>query len=336
MLRKASSDDLWLPIAVGQHGLISRGQLLGLGLTPSQARTHVTNRRWQRVHPGVYATFTGALDPIHRVWAALLYAGPGAVACCTTSLWLFGVLDEAPETVHVSIPESRRVDPVQGLRPHRRRALDRPETPIHPAASPPRIRVEESLLDATVGRSEADTVGLILRATQRRLTTPARVSAALSRRPVQSGRALIRDVLADAAAGVASPLERHYRRRVEIPHGLPAGRRNLVDVDQHGHRRYRDVEYRRWHLVIELDGQEAHPRDGAFRDLRRDNQVTATGRTTFRYGWRDVVGEPCTVAAQVGIALSQRGWRGTILPCGQGCPIPAPSAPPGQTRAPLR
>ena len=96
MLRKASADDLWLPVATAQHGLISRRQLIGLGLTPSQARTNVTNGRWQRVHPGVYATFTGTLDPLHRVWAALLYAGQDAVACCATSLWLFGLLDKAP------------------------------------------------------------------------------------------------------------------------------------------------------------------------------------------------------------------------------------------------
>lgn len=329
MLRKASADDLWLPVATAQHGLISRRQLIGLGLTPSQARTNVTNGRWQRVHPGVYATFTGTLDPLHRVWAALLYAGQDAVACCATSLWLFGLLERPPETLHVSIPESRRVDPLPGIRPHRRRVLDRPETPVHPAASPPRIRIEESLLDECTRRTEAEAVGLILRATQRRLTTPARVTAALSRRAVQPWRTLIRDVLADAEAGVASPLELHYRRRVEGPHGLPIGQRNAAEVDGAGGRKYRDVDYRRWRLVIELDGQGAHPRDEVFRDLRRDNQVSATDRTTFRYGWHDVVGEPCTVAAQVGIALKQRGWLGTIRPCGPDCPIPPSSSPQG-------
>lgn len=321
LLEKASSDNPWLPVAANQHGLISRGQLLDLKLTSSQARTNVTNGRWQRVHPGVYATFTGSLEPLHRVWAALLYAGPDAVACCATSLWLDGVINQAPGSVHVSIPESRRVEPRPGVVPHRRRALDRPATPVHPAASPPRIRIEESLLDEWARRSETDAIGLILRATQRRLTTPARIAAALDARAVQPGRALIRDVLADVETGVTSPLELHYRRRVELAHSLPSGQRNLAEADSQGHRRYRDVTYR-WRLVIELDGREAHPRDEAFRDLRRDNDVTITERTTLRYGWRDVVGEPCAVAAQVGLALKQRGWRGTIRPCGPNCPIP--------------
>lgn len=321
MLRKGA--DVWTPVANAQRGLIGRGQLLELGLTPSKARTNLTNGRWRRVYPGVYATFTGELDPEHRVWAALLYAGRDAAACCATSLWLFGAIDTLPATVHVSIPESRRVDPIAGIRVHRRRVLDRPETPIHPTLSPKRIRLEESLLDECARRSEADTVGLLLRATQRRLTTPTRVLAAMSRRAGQPGRALIRDLLADAEAGVASPLELQYRRRVELRHGLPTGHRNVPEVGEGGRRRFRDVEYRRWHLVIELDGQEAHARDEAFRDLRRDNQVTMTGRSTLRYGWRDVVGESCTVAAQVALALTQRGWAGNLHPCGTECPIPA-------------
>jgi len=202
MLRKASAEGLWVPVATAQHGLVSRGQLIDLGLTPSQARTNLRNGRWQRVHPGVYATFTGSLDKMHLVWAALLYAGPDAVACCATSLWLYGVIDKAPELIHVSIPESRRVDPHPGIRPHRRRVLDQPGAPIHPAASPPRIRIEESLLDECARRTEDETVGLVLRATQRRLTTPARIMAALSRRAIQPRRALILDLLTDAEAGV--------------------------------------------------------------------------------------------------------------------------------------
>jgi hypothetical protein len=325
LVRKVASDPLWVPIAEEQGGLVCRRQLLELGLTRTQAATNVDNGRWQRVHPGVYATFTGALDPVQHVWAALLHAGRGAVACCSTALWLFQVLDEQPDTLHVSIPEARRVEPVPGVRLHRRRALNRPETPVHPAAVPPRIRIEESLLDECAVRGEADVVGLVLRATQRRRTTPGRIAGALSTRAYQPKRSLIRDVLAEAEAGVASPLELHYRRRVEVPHRLPVGRRNLLDVDEQGRRRYRDVEYERWRLVVELDGREAHPTDQAFRDLRRDNQVTVTGRTVLRYGWRDVVGEPCAVAAQVGLALQQRGWSGSVGRCGAGCPIPPPS-----------
>ncbi len=322
LLRRVASDTPWVAVANEQGGLICRRQLLELGLTRSQAVTNVDNGRWQRVHPGVYATTTGALDPNQQVWAAVLYAGKGAAACCATALWLFGVIDEPPEPLHVSIPEARRVESLPGLRFHRRRALNRAETPVHPAARPPRIRLDESLLDRCAVLSDSDVVGLVLQAIQRRKTTATRVEGVLSVRPIQPKRALIRDVLAEAQAGVASPLELNYRRRVEVPHALPAARRNVPEVIDQGRQCYRDAEYRPWGLVVELDGQEAHPRDQAFRDLRRDNQVTVRGRTVLRYGWRDVVGEPCAVAAQVGLALRQRGWPGPIGRCGPGCPIP--------------
>lgn len=158
--RRVATTVIWSEIAQAQGGLISRGQLLELGLTHAQARTNVMNGRWQRILPGVYATFTGSVDAVQQVWAALLFAGSGAAACCTTALWLHRVLDEPPDVVHVSIPHSRRVVAPSGLRIHRRRALDRPRSPVHPLASPPRLRLEEALLDECGIRSESETVGL--------------------------------------------------------------------------------------------------------------------------------------------------------------------------------
>ena len=53
---------------------MSRAQLLRLGLSPAQARRHIDNGRWQTLHTGVHATFTGPVSPSSRVWAAVLYA----------------------------------------------------------------------------------------------------------------------------------------------------------------------------------------------------------------------------------------------------------------------
>ena len=49
----------WRSMADAQAGMVSRGQLLALGISPMQARAHVGTGRWRRVLPGVYATFTG-------------------------------------------------------------------------------------------------------------------------------------------------------------------------------------------------------------------------------------------------------------------------------------
>jgi very-short-patch-repair endonuclease len=79
--------------------------------------------------------------------------------------------------------------------------------------------------------------------------------------------------------------------------------------------------YRAWNVIVELDGPEAHPPDGAFRNMRRDNDSAVAGDTTLRYGWRDVVGDPCGVAAQVGAVLSLGGWVGRPRQCGPACTV---------------
>ena len=311
----------WAAIAEAQCGIISRCQLLEIGLTPAQAKADVTNGRWQRMHPGVYATFTGSVDPLGRVWAAVLYAGRGAAASHGTALWLSRLLDEPPTIVDVVVPESRRVLAQSGLRVHRRRELNGCDVRylVNPSALPPRLRVEEAVLDGCGTATASVAVDLVLRATQRRLTTADRLRLSLERRPRHRWRVLLLDVLSEVDDGVASPLERRYRRDVEHGHRLPAGARNQGEPRPAGGRWYRDVRYRPWHVIVELDGREAHPPDGAFRDMRRDNVAALAGESTLRYGWRDVAGDPCGVAVQVGAVLKLGRWTGRPRPCGAGC-----------------
>jgi hypothetical protein len=126
-------------------------------------------------------------------------------------------------------------------------------------------------------------VDVVLRVVQRRLTTAERLGACLATRRSHPYRHLRVDVLADTASGVQTPLERRWVRAVERAHGLPVSAVNRPDDD--GRRRYRDVEYLPWGLVCEVDGREAHPDDERFRDRRRDNRVTVSGRRKLRYGW---------------------------------------------------
>ena len=131
-------------------------------------------------------------------------------------------------------------------------------------------------------------------------------------------RAELSAALGLAADGVHSLLEFRYVTRVERPHGLPAGHRQHLVV-RAGQRQYQDVTYREYGLVVELDGQAAHPAGSRWRDVRRDNASTAVGQGTLRYGWADVTGRPCFVAGQVAGALAARGWTGAPRRCGRSC-----------------
>jgi uncharacterized protein YqgV (UPF0045/DUF77 family) len=161
-------------------------------------------------------------------------------------------------------------------------------------------------------------IDVITRSVQRRLTTATRVRIALEHRSRHPHRLLIAEVLTDVEQGAQSPLERRYLRDVERAHGLPRGIRNAAESSA-SRTRYRDVRYLRWSTVVELDGRVAHPDEAAFRDLRRDNDVVATGDAVLRYGWRDVAGRPCLVASQIGAVLPGRGWPGLVQLCGSGC-----------------
>lgn len=315
----------WPELAQAQHGMIGRAQLLELGLTPAQAGQNLRSGRWQTMLPGVYATFTGPVTPIARISAAVIYAGPGAVASHATALWLAGAVDELTLPLHVAIGHGRKVRAQRGVRVHRMNDLDRePDLMSHLATSPPRIRLEQAVLDHTATGTEVRAVDLVLRVINRRLTTAERVRGALARRARHRWRSVLLEVLDEARLGVASLLERRYLSDVERPHGLPAGRRNVQEIGANGAHCYRDVRYRGWRTVVELDGREAHPTDSAFRDLRRDNDSAVSGDTVLRYGWRDVVGNPCQVAQQVTAVLALQGWPGNLARCRPGCGVGGP------------
>jgi len=313
----------WRSIADAQAGMVARGQVLALGISPMQARAYVDTGRWRRVLPGVYATFTGPISAHGRVWAALLYAGRDAAASHGTALWLWGLTDEAPAVIDVVVPESRRVLGQPGVRIHRRSALDRTDAQpmIHPAARPPRVRLEQALLDACDATSATGAIDLVLRATQRRLTTADLVRTSINQRSRVRWRSRLLAVLQQVEAGVASPLELEYRRAVECRHRLPAGLRNVARMDPTADPGTGTSRYAPWRVVIELDGREAHPAERAFRDLRRDNAAAVAGETVLRYGWRDIAGEPCSVARQVGAVLALNGWADRPRRCGDTCTV---------------
>lgn len=175
------------------------------------------------------------------------------------------------------------------------------------------------MLDLAVSAASLDdALGWALRACGSRQTTPDRLAAVLARAARVRWRAELSAALGLAADGVHSLLEFRYVNRVERPHGLPAARRQR-SVVRAGQRQYQDVTYQEYGLVVELDGQVAHPAESRWRDVRRDNANTAVGQGTLRYGWADVTERPCFVAGQVAATLAARGWTGVLRRCGRSC-----------------
>jgi len=300
-----------------QAGVVSSGQATAAGLSRNAIRAKVRTGRWQPLHLGVYATFSGQPGRLALLWAALLHAGPGAMLSHRTAAEVASLADEPGELVHVTIPGERRVALAAGIVIHR---SARAAQAVHPVRLPPQTRIEETVLDlADAARTIDDAVGWITRALGRRLTTQARLQDALAQRPRIRWRRELTELLNPDLAGLMSALERRYQRHVERPHGLPTGARQVRS--RRGDRtEYRDVLYDEFATCVELDGQFAHPSEARWRDIRRDNAVAADGGVTLRYGWLDVTARACQTAAEVDRTLRQRGFAGG-RPCGPDCPV---------------
>lgn len=302
-----------------QLGVIASWQAEYAGLSVLRMKNLVRYGRWQRLHHGVYAAFTGEPSRDAVMWAAVLRAGPQSILSHETAAELDGLVDKRSKLLHVTIPESQRVRPIPGFVIHRSsRILEARD----PRSLPPRTMVEETVLDLAQAATSFDNViSLVARSCQRRLTTPFLLTLALEARAKTRWRAELELALRDVADGVHSVLEYRYLRDVERAHGLPTADRQARAV-QHGRMVYRDARYGEYGVAVELDGKASHPDDRRWRDNRRDNAAAADGLFTLRYGWADVTERPCETAEEVGAVLGRRGWPGPLRRCGPACRLP--------------
>jgi len=301
-----------------QRGVLSRVQALESGVGWDTVRWRLRAGDWQRVHRGVYATFTGEPGREAVLWAALRRAGPAAVLSHQTAAELSQLVTRPGQLIHVTVPRQQHVREIPGVVIHR---SSRIEAARHPTLMPPRTRVEETALDlAGTANDLDDAFGWLARACGGRLTTPGLLRAALDQRARMRWRGELATALTDIGDGAHSVLELRYLRRVERAHRLPCAQRQ-VRIVRDGRTEYRDALYPEYGVAVETDGEVAHPLQSRWRDQRRDNAGAIEGIITLRYSWSDVARRPCQVAAEVAATLNQRGWPGTPHPCAPPCPL---------------
>jgi hypothetical protein len=312
------SDEL-RELARAQSGALTRGQALGGGLTRTTIRFQLERGRWQRLQTGVYALYSGPPTRLTILWGAVLRAGSGAVLSHYTAAELSGLTDRPSAQVHIAVPGDRCIERIPGIVVRR---SGRVIQAAHPVLTPPRTRLEETVLDlAGVAATLDDACGWITRALGRRLTTQGQLQEAMALRARLRWRRQLTQALTAEWGGVHSSLEYRYLRDVERPHLLPRGVRQ-ARAQQGRATIYRDVLYEQYALAVELDGRLAHPGDQRWPDIHRDNAAAAGGILTLRYGWFDVTERSCQVAAQVALALRLRGYA-VAQGCSPACPVTA-------------
>jgi hypothetical protein len=318
-----------------QSGVIPRRQARAAGLADHDIRRLLRRREWALVHDGVYVDHTGPLQWLQSAWAAVLFAWPAAL-CHDSALRAADGPGkrERDDTgpIHVAVDRDRAFVAPPGIVPHRLADLG---VKAQWNLGPPRLRIEQAVLDvAAEAGDDFRAIAVLAAAVQSRRTTAERVLEALhGRRPI-ARRTFLIGVLRDIAEGTCSVLEHGYLTRVERAHGLPVAKRQVA-ASARGPV-YRDVEYRRLGLVVELDGWLFHASaEARDRDLDRDLDAAVDGRDTVRIGWGQVFGRSCRTGARVAALLRLRGWQGPLVPC-PGCATDGrDSTSPGDVRSPL-
>jgi hypothetical protein len=307
----------------GQEGVITVSQAVSAGMSDKGVRDQVRAGRWQMLHRGVYATFTGTPGRRAELWGVLLRFGPDAVLSHQTAAEMWGLLNGVFPVIHVTVRHGSSPDrygKIAGIIIHQSRSLERAR---HPALTPPRTRVEETVLDLIdCARDFDEAYDWICRAIGRRRTTAARIRTALAARPRIRWRQEIELALGHAHGGALSVLELRYVRGVERRHRLPAATRQARIRHATGNR-YLDNLYAEYRACVEIDGATAHPEDEQWRDKRRDRWNAAhEGIDTIRIGVPDLINQErqCRTAADVAGWLSGRGPQ-VGHPCGPECPV---------------
>jgi very-short-patch-repair endonuclease len=288
-------------LARRQHAVVSRRQLLELGLTPRAIEHRIAKGRLHRVHRGVYAVGRPGLTRHGRWSAALLACGDRAVLSHESAAQLWGIRD-MDKQIEISVPLGRDPRP-RGIRVHRR-ALEGRELACRDGIAVTAVvrtfldlaaRLSSNALEAAI--NQADKVDLI---------DPETLREALGEQRGKTGVRPLRRVLDRRTFTLTdSELERRFApiaRRA----GLPAPRTqqwvNGFRVDFH---------WPALGLVVETDGLRYH-RTAAQQaaDRVRDQAHAAAGLVPLRFTRAQVVHDPAHVEATLRAVVARLRRRG--------------------------
>jgi very-short-patch-repair endonuclease len=293
-------------IAAGQHGVVSRAQVLALGVGSSYVTRLLAGGRLHLLHRGVYAVGHRGITERGRWTAAVLAAGEGAVLSHISAGLLWGIIDLDTVLIHVLVP-GRGTLRRPGIVIHRTRDL--PTMHRIERYGIPVTNVDRTLLDLAA-MLPPDRLGYAVEAAGRfgRLELPALV-ALCDASPGRRGAGTLRRI----ALGVPSALRRTKSPpetaflRLCAGHELPEP---LVNTILCGY----EVDFL-WpgpRLVVEVDTYTYH-RSWAQRqrDLERDADLKTRGYDVLRFSRERIERDGPTVAAQVATVLGLRATAGS-------------------------
>jgi hypothetical protein len=282
-------------LAVGQWGVVSRAQLVALGLGRGAIEARLRNGRLRRLHRGVYAIGGAHLPPRGRWLAAVLACGPGAFLSHRSAAAHWGLLQSRAARVEVTAPATRRG--ATGIRLHRARSLDAGDTTTHQGI--PTTTVARTLLDlaATLHRNHLERA--LAQAERLRLYDHRAIADVLARSNGHRGRAILMRATVSDPSWTQNDFEARFLELVREA-GLPEPLVNEAHTGPDHVPITPDFHWPAGNLIVETDGWETHGTRAAFEaDRRKDAALTAAGYRVMRFTWREVRDRPGTVVRRL-------------------------------------
>jgi very-short-patch-repair endonuclease len=281
MTPQSTAERVIAEIAGRQHGVVTRAQLLGAGLTVHEVRHRIEAGALLPEHRGVYRVGHRAPSVEARYLAAVLACGEDACLSGRAAAHLFGLLKGKPPAAEVTTARKRCVHRVTV----RRGAVDSRDRSTYRGI--PSTSVPRTLTDLAADLPLDDLARACHEAGVRFKTTPAHVAAVLERRPRCHGAPKLRIVLSGDARVTLSALERRFLELL-AEHRLPLPRTNRPAGAHRVDCRWPDRR-----LIVELDSYRFHSSRYAWeQDRRRERDARARGDELRRYTWADVFEEP--------------------------------------------
>lgn len=292
----ARSGLAWL--AERQHGVVSRAQLLGLGVTARAIEHEVRSGRLHPIYRRAFAVGHAGVGEKGRMLAAVLACGSGAVVSHRSAAALHGLLDRPPVVVDVvALKQSGRE--ISGIRRH-----------FVPHPAPEESGVLYAIPCTSPSRTLVDLAGILGSRSLRRAVEKAAMLRmldlpaidAILAGPRRRGSRHLRAILMDwralpPDARLRSPLEARMFARL-AKRDLPTPLCNQ-ELWVSGRRIEVDFLWPRQRVVVETDGRASHDTVAAFHeDRRRDRDLRLAGYDMLRVTWAQLDHEPeATLAA---------------------------------------
>jgi hypothetical protein len=274
------------------HGVVTRAELLGVGISAKEVRQRLGTGALIAVFRGVYRVGHTAPSVEAHYLAAVLACGEGAHLSGRAAAHLWGVLKGPAPRPEVTAPTERRV---KGLKTQRARRAKREATKWRgiSVTTPARTLVDlAAVVDAAELARACHEAGVLHR------TTPKQVEAVLARRPNAPGAGRLRAVLRGEEPVTLSKLESRFLdclRAADLP--LPVTNRPA------GGRRV-DCRWCEQRLTVELDSYRYHHTRHAWeRDRRREREAFARGDDFRRYTYADVMEDPRLMLRELHVLL---------------------------------